>query len=146
MFSLTHERRRARSLWTRRPAVTPPHTWDCTPPSCFAFGALEPRPLVTMAVALLPGLLRATKMQRSTAKIFRVVGFIRIFIRIPGLEALGWRGQGDERGRRTRVPACGTRGESTQGSTSAMARYGGWTMKKLTVAYCEYSGSSRGAR
>jgi len=27
-----------------------------------------------------------------------------------------------------------------------MARYGGWTMRKLTVAYCEFSGSSRGAR
>ena len=29
---------------------------------------------------------------------------------------------------------------------TAMARYGGWTMRKLTVAYCEFSGSSRGAR
>jgi len=96
-----------------------------------------------MAVALLPELLRATKM--IDLEDLPCLGFIRIFIRIPG-EGLGWRGQGDERGRRTRVPACGTRGESTQGSTSAMARYGGWTMKKLTVAYCEYSGSSRGAR
>ena len=107
--------------------------------------------MLTMADALVPGVLRATK----TSKIFFV--FVSWDLHAFGShsdpsrvgEAQGWRGQGDSRGSTrhdTTGAACGTRVESTQGSTSAMARYGGWTMKKLTVAYCEYSGSSRGAR
>jgi len=48
-----------------------------------------------MAVALLPELLRATKM--IDLEDLPCLGFIRIFIRIPG-EGLGWRGQGDASG------------------------------------------------